>query len=79
MITVDDNDDDDEVIWCIVQTSQEARESVLAAMFQHDIPPPFVDKKGLTHTQSHTHNKLKYAFLDHVPSCKQSLASCMCS
>jgi len=46
MITVDDVDDD-EVMWCIVQTTQEARESVLAALFQHDIPPVFVEK-GLT-------------------------------
>jgi len=31
----------------ILQVTREARESVLAAMFQHDIPPPFVAQKGL--------------------------------
>lgn len=34
--------------WYVVQVTREARESVLAAMFQHDIPPPFVAQKGLT-------------------------------
>lgn len=37
----------DEVLWCILQITREARETVLAAMFQHDIPLPFVAQKGL--------------------------------
>jgi len=43
VVLVDDSDD-----LFVLQITREARESVLAAMFQHDIPLPFVPQTGLT-------------------------------